>query len=76
MSAPPPPTGSLQLGRMWTRHDADGRLFMSGTLNGLRLLLVPNQGRDDATDADYLLLVAENQSGRKPRKDVTPWQNF
>ena len=65
VSAPAAPTGSLQLARLWERRDHEGRLFLSGTLNGLRLLMLPNQGKDSETDADYLLIVAEN---RKPRK--------
>ena len=54
---------------MWKRQDDAGNVFMSGTMNGLRLLLVPNGGQDDGTDADYLLLVAQNQGVRKPRKE-------
>ena len=69
MSAPPPPTGSLQLARLWERRDHEGRLFLSGTLNGLRLLLVPNEGQDDETDAGYLLLVATNRTARKPKRE-------
>ena len=70
MNAPPPPVGSLQLARLWERRDREGRLFLSGTLNGLRLLLVPNEGQDDETDAGYLLLVATNRAGRKPKKEL------
>lgn len=69
MSAPPPPSDGLQLARMWERRDHDGRLFMSGSLNGLRLLLVPNEHQDDQTDATHLLLIASNRAPRKTRRE-------
>ena len=69
MSAPPVSAVTLQLARLWERRDHNGVLFMSGKLGGLRVLIVPNQGRDDETDAEYLLILGNSMPDRKPKKE-------
>lgn len=72
MSAPKIPAGGLQLCRLWQRHDAAGTLFLSGTMGGVRVLVVPNPDRADATDAEYVIVLAPSYPSRKPVKVNEP----
>lgn len=72
VSAPPPPRGGVRLCRLWERRDHTGQLFMSGTLGGARVLILPNQDRADDSDAEFVLVLAENAKDRKPKKERTP----
>lgn len=71
MSAPPPSKVQLTVCRLWERRNRAGELFMSGTMGGVRVLIVPNQNRADDTDAEFVMVLAEGRPDRKPRKERT-----
>ena len=50
----------LRVGGLWRNQTKDGKVYLSGTIGGLRVLIFENGYKDDSENApDYILNVAQ-----------------
>ena len=54
------PPSAFPAARLWERRGREGQLFLSGTMAGVRVLIVRNANAADADDAQWVMLFGPN----------------
>lgn len=63
----------LRLSGLWREKSPDGRSYLSGSLNkGVRLMVFPNDRKQNETDPDYYLCLAPAKPNGKGGGGHTP----
>lgn len=65
----------LRVGGLWRNTTKDGKVYLSGNVGGLRVLVFENDYKEDSENApDYILNVAQakQKDGGKKQQPSTP----
>jgi uncharacterized protein (DUF736 family) len=59
----------IRIGAFWLHRKSDGEIYLSGSLNGAKLLLFKNQFKKGEKHPDFILFVANPEKKDTPSAD-------